>query len=56
MLQHAYEINQFLWYEGVLVVSYLRWGGLAEDYGDDVEAKGSVLDVVGGEKVAGGPG
>ncbi len=37
-------------------MSYLGWGGLAKDYGDDVEAKGSVLDVVGGEKVAGGPG
>ena len=37
-------------------MSYLGWAGLAEDYGDDVEAKGSVVDFVGGEKVAGGPG
>ncbi|GAG53117.1 unnamed protein product [marine sediment metagenome] len=37
-------------------MSYLGWGGLAEDYGNNVEAEGSVLDIVGGEKVAGGPG
>ena len=56
MLQHAHEINQFLRYEGVLIVSYLWRAGLAEDYGDDVEAEGSVVDVVGREKIAGGSG
>ena len=56
MLQHVHQNGHFLWYKGILVVSYLFGAGLAEDYGDNVEAEGSVVDVVGGEKVAGGLG
>ena len=36
-----------LWYECVLVMSYLREAGLAEHDGNNVEAEGSVVDVVG---------
>lgn len=36
-------------------MSYLSGAGLAEDDGNDVEAEGSVADVVGRKKITGGP-
>jgi len=48
-------ISKFLRHKGVFVMSYLCGAGLAEHYRNDVKTKGSVLDIVGRKKIAGGP-